>query len=227
MDGNDMGIDVGKVNHVTIALWVGDFRRAKDLLEHFSESAKRSMPFDFNELKSILRRRPAEEIQETNISAYEGIVNDLFTYGPLLIRMENLLGKISELDLESIEEETRVIKTRNFSFRIDEVGINVYELKGYGHHYPPVRIRLDDLEKRLREKFQPKGGDIELIDKDQKESPDSLTFQLTIQQPMVYAQLHVIRMGIIYGEVHTTKREDAERVSQLLFEELEEGVQKP
>lgn len=226
MNTNEMEIDVAMFNHATIALWVGDFKRSKNFLERFSKIARKSMHFNITELKSTLRRPPKKEVQEIKPPDVTRNKNELFIYGPLLIRAENLLDKISNVDVRSIEEEIKLIETQNFSFRVDEVGINVYELKGYSHRYPLIKIRLDNLESRLREKFQPEEGDMELIDRDEEETPDSLTFQLTMQQPMVYAQFHMMRNGIIYGEIHTRNRKNAERVSQYLFEELEEAVQK-
>ena len=223
MDEDEIKIDVGLLNHTTTALWVRDFKRSKRFLERFSESAKKILPLKIDELKSILKRK---EKRETRYFDFEPIVDEVFIYGPLLIRAENLSRKISETDVRALEKETRLTETENFSFRVDECGVNIYELKGYSHFYPPIKIKLENVESVLEKTFRPKNGRIKRIDFDKKEMLGSLTFELIMQEPMIYAKLHIIREGIIYGEVHTSDRRNAKKISQNLFEGLEKVVYK-
>lgn len=220
MEKKNAEIDVKKFAQAELALWIGDLVRSKELLENFMESAKDVVPFSVDYLKEILRKpKKYKEIRKPEYSEFK---DEVFIYGPLILRSANLVDRILKVDLKILEKEVQIKKTRNFVFRIDEVGVNVFELKGYSPHYLPAKIQLYKLVRKLNEKIVTQKGEIRLIDKDLGEYPYFLTFELLTREPMVYAKLHVMKDGIIYGEIHTSKRESADAVSYVVFEGLEE-----
>lgn len=224
MKENNTEIDVKKFAQAELALWVGDLARSKKLLKKFMENAKHFVPFGVDDLKEILKRpKKYKEIGKPEYSEYK---DEVFIYGPLIIRSSNIVNRISKVDLKALEKEIRIKKTRNFIFRVDEVGVNVYELKGYSPRHLPAEIQLYKLARKLDEKIVTQRGEIRLIDKDLGEHPYFLTFELFTREPIVYAKLHVMKDGIIYGEIHTSKRESAEALSYMVFEGLEEVFHK-
>jgi len=222
-------VDIEKFVHGTIALWVGDLERAKELIEDFlRNSEKISDLFSKQgkpELIKILKRSKKDEIKLSNNRSYSNN-NDIFIYGPLFIRAFNIHDKIlsllSERDRISEGEKVRTSEKMKFGYLVTKVGINNFEIRGYSL-YPPIEIDLKKFDKIKNEVIYSDREHVKVVDSAETGSIHSLTLEIVNYDPFVYAQIHIIKEGVIYGEAYSFDKETVYNLSSDLFEALEKA----
>ncbi len=222
-------VNIGKFVHGTIALWVGDLKRARELIEDFlNDVTKISYLFNKNykekhrdKLMEILRRPKKVERRESNRQFYN---DDIFIYGPLFIRALNVYEKVSYLLLErdkiGEKEQVEISERKKFGFLITEIGINNFELRGYSL-YPPVQINLNKFKEIKDEIRYSEKDHIKIIDSASDDTIHSLTLEILKYEPFTFMQTHITKEGIIYGKANSFNKEQVHKITRRIFEILD------